>query len=111
MDFEYGGKTYNIELLRSQLSSLRANRLTFAIVGSAMLSVGLTLFIVALVVLLSGVVEPNAATFALWVVLGISFGWVLIIVGISFLIVQAAAFAKRISNRVQIISTYESNNR
>lgn len=107
-------KQYDIEMLEMQLELLKAKKLKMFISGLVMLTLGLTALIISIFVILSIRVDTyEFERLLLLYVFGFGCGAILTQAGVILLIVQAAVFPKKISNRERIIreSKYSNNNR
>lgn len=98
-----------IEQYKKEIAIYRARKTGFIIAGSILLSLGVTLFIVFIALLTKKVEQdPNIvsiSTYYLYLFLIVVFE-LMADAGIALLIIQAAVFNKKISNREQAIRDY-----
>ena len=105
------GEKYSTGFEKRELEGYRARRMTFIILGSIFLTVGLILFIVFTTLMIKSVEkDPTVypSTYFLYLFLMV-ISELMLDAGIVFLIIQGAVFAKKISNRERAIQEYESH--
>ena len=100
-----------IEQYKRELASYKSKKITFLVLGSVFLTVGIVLTIVFFYLYVKaidvGVDSGNLSSAYLYLFLAVVFE-LMTDAGIALLIVQGAVFGKKISNRIRAIQEYES---